>query len=192
MKLIVGLGNPGRQYQATRHNIGFLVINALSRRYKISLKKYGRFAQAARLKIDSENAIIALPLSYMNSSGLAVKELTARHKIDNRDVLAVCDDMDLEFGRFRIKASGSAGGHKGLLSIIEALKTQEFCRLRIGIGRPPRNTDASVYVLSKFRLSENKLLDTIIDEAVNCCRVWAAEGVTKSMNLFNPPRKQEY
>jgi PTH1 family peptidyl-tRNA hydrolase len=199
MKLIVGLGNPGRIYIDSRHNIGFSLIRTLSRIYKIPLKKDNHtFSLSGKGRIEGQNLILALPLTFMNLSGIAVSALLKKYKIDLpqplareerglENLLVVCDDLDLGVGRMKIKSSGSAGGHRGLESIIDSLGSQEFCRLRIGIGRPlNKNIDAVDYVLSSFTRKEKEEIKEIIEKACDCLRVWVTKGITESMNIFNP------
>ncbi len=196
MKLIVGLGNPGRIYSESRHNIGFSVIKALSKIYKILLKKDNTFSLSGKGKIEGTNLILALPLTFMNLSGIAVSALIKKYKIDLPrpcthgrgldNLLVVCDDLDLDFGVIKIRPSGSSAGHRGLGSIIETLGSQGFSRLRIGIGRPLRgNTDASSFVLSSFAKKEKGKIKELIENACDCCRVWAKKGIIESMNTFN-------
>jgi PTH1 family peptidyl-tRNA hydrolase len=189
MKLIVGLGNPGRLYINSRHNIGSAVIKALAKSYKISLKKEkGIPSLSAKVKICGESAILAMPLTFMNLSGIAVAGLLKKYRIGLADLLVACDDLDLEFGRLKLRPSGSSGGQRGLESIIESIGSQGFSRLRIGIGRPSRDTDASDYVLSPFTGKEKRQLGQIIEESAECCRSWVSEGVTKTMDIFNRRR----
>ena len=186
MKLIVGLGNPGEIYINSRHNIGFSVVRALSHFFKISLKKdTGTFSLSGKSKIKNQNIILAMPLTFMNLSGIAVKFLLKKYKIDLDNVLVVCDDLDLEYGRIKIRPYGSSGGHRGLESIIKFLNSDKISRLRIGIGRPAPNMDAVSFVLSSFTKKEKAQIKNTIEKAVACCQVWALEGITKSMNIFN-------
>lgn len=191
MKLIVGLGNPGKAYTDSRHNIGFSAVKALARSYKILLKKErGVFSRCAKAKIENQSVILALPLTFMNLSGPAIGALLKKYRVDLDNLLVVCDDLDLGFGRLKMKHCGSSGGHRGLQSIIDFLNCSKFSRLRIGIGRPyPNNIEASRYVLSPFTKKEKEQIRTIIKEATNCCRTWILEGTTKTMNIFNQPRK---
>jgi PTH1 family peptidyl-tRNA hydrolase len=190
MKLIVGLGNPGRAYKDSRHNIGFSVVKALAKIYKVALaKNKATFSLNAKVKIKGENVILAVPLTFMNLSGKAVEALLKKHKINSENLLVVCDDLDLEFGRLKIRPGGSSGGHRGIESVIRSLKTSEFARLRIGIGRGKADLDVSRYVLSPFSNIEKKERDKIIDKTCNCCRVWVSEGILKSMNFFNTRTK---
>lgn len=185
-KLIVGLGNPGIRYANSRHNIGFRVIKSLSRSYKAPLKKDKKTnALSASCRFGSYDVILAEPLTFMNLSGEAVSGLIRRYKIDLANLLVISDDLDLEFGRMKIRAAGSSAGHRGIKSIAEALNTERFARLRIGIDRPHPGIDAAEYVLSPFSRREKALLEAITEEAAECCCVWATEGIEKSMNIFN-------
>jgi PTH1 family peptidyl-tRNA hydrolase len=188
MKLIVGLGNPGRIYAGLRHNIGSSVAKALAKRYKIALRREFRVpALSAKVRVDNLDFILAVPLVYMNLSGSAVSGLVKKHRIDLGDLLVVCDDLDLEFGRLRIRPAGSSGGHRGLQSAIQALGAKDFCRLRVGIGRPEReDKDAADYVLSQFTRREAKQVPEVICRACDCLELWIKAGVTKAMNIFNP------
>jgi len=186
MKLIVGLGNPGALYAGTRHNIGFSTLKALAKVYKIAFKKdSSTLSLSGRVKIKDQNVILAIPLTFMNLSGIAVGALLKKYKTDLHNLLVVCDDLDLELGRIKIKDSGSAGGHRGLQSIIDSLGSKSFPRLRIGIGRPHQDLDAANYVLSAFTKKEKEQVKEIIDEASQCCRVWVRGGIIKTMNIFN-------
>jgi len=192
MKLIVGLGNPGRLYADSRHNIGFLLVKALAKTFRVHLRKDTQgFSLSGRGKAEGENLILAMPLTFMNLSGNAVSALIKKYKIDLNNLLVVSDDLDLEFGKFKIKASGSSGGHRGLQSIIDALKENTFCRLRIGVGRPAADTDAAEYVLSAFNKKEKAELKEIIERAENCCRIWVAKGASVCMNNFNRRSKRK-
>ena len=154
MKLIVGLGNPGRQYERTRHNLGFMVADLLASRWSISLaiKGSGAFGRGS---IAGQPAGLLKPMTYMNRSGQAVLEVVQFYKLPLSDLLVISDDLDLPVGRVRMRAKGSAGGHKGLGDIIQRLGSDEFARIRIGIGRPDRG-DAVDYVLSPFRPDEQR------------------------------------
>lgn len=191
MKLIVGLGNPGRLYIDSRHNIGFSVVKLLAKIYKISLKKEeGNLSLSGKVKISGQNVILAMPLTFMNLSGIAVAGLLKKYKIESGNLLVVCDDLDLEFGRLKLRPSGSSGGHRGLKAIIDSVGSQRFARLRIGIGRPPASEDieASEYVLSAFNRKEKAAVRQIIEKAGECCQAWVREGVTETMNIFNKRR----
>jgi len=192
VKLIVGLGNPGDIYSDSRHNIGFSVVKALAKTHKISLKKERWLhALSAKSKICGQDVVLALPLTFMNLSGSAVSALLKKYKIEITDLLAISDDLDLELGRMKLKSCGSSGGHKGLNSIINTIHTDNFARLRLGIGRPHyRNIDTSEYVLSPFAKKEKEEVRVMIEEACECCEVWLAQGITKTMNSFNKRSKE--
>jgi PTH1 family peptidyl-tRNA hydrolase len=204
MKLIVGLGNPGFIYRHCRHNIGFLAVKTLAKLYKIPLKKNRQtFSISGKGKIDGQDLILAMPVTFMNLSGVAVANLLKKYRIglprpfykgkdtlgekgrglDN--LLIICDDIDLEFGRLKIKPSGSSGGHRGLKSIIDAIRSQEFSRLRMGIGRPLKSIKAAEYVLSAFNRKEKTRLREILEAAGSCCRSWLRKDITETMNIFN-------
>ena len=189
MKLIVGLGNPGRLYADSRHNIGFSTVKALAKIYKISLKKEsGNSSLSGRVKIGGQNVILATPLTFMNLSGIAVSGLLKKYRIDLADLLVVLDDVDLEFGRLKLRPSGSSGGQRGLQSIIDSIGSQGFARLRIGIGRPQQNLQTSQYVLSPFHKKEKEQVGQTIERAAQCCQAWVRKGVTETMNIFNQRR----
>ncbi len=192
MKLIVGLGNPGSIYTHSRHNIGFNVIKAVVKSKKALFKKdSGTRSLSVKLKLKGEDVVLALPLTSMNLSGSAVKQLLKKYKVEPGDLLVACDDLDLEFGRIKIKPGGSSGGHRGLESIISSLGTKEFNRLRIGIDRPHPRQDAADYVLSVFNKEEKCQLKEVIEGAVACCLSWIIEGINKSMDIFNRRCKEE-
>lgn len=170
MKLVCGLGNPGLKYKNTRHNIGFLVVD--------------NFAKVNKFKINKKELILLKPKTYMNNSGDAVKAAVDRLKIGLKDILIVCDDVNLKLGIIRLRASGRSGGHKGLKSIIERLHSENFNRLRIGIGLE-RNGMLKDYVLSGFKSAERPLLKKIINTATDAITVWAEEGIEAAMNKFN-------
>ncbi|HTY45109.1 MAG TPA: aminoacyl-tRNA hydrolase [Patescibacteria group bacterium] len=186
MKAIIGLGNPGRWYAASRHNVGFMAVAELARLYGISLKKDNSIlALSGKGSIEGIDVVLAQPLTFMNLSGGAVKAVVRKYKVAPGELLVVCDDLDLEFGRLKIRPSGASGGHRGLASIIEALAHRDFCRLRIGIGRPQEDDEAADYVLSGFTKEQKRQLPEIIARSTQCCRAWMHEGISKSMNIFN-------
>lgn len=192
MKLIIGLGNPGILYKDSRHNIGFTVIRSLAKVYKIVLKKErGVLAITGKGRINGNEVFIAMPLTYMNLSGSAVISLFEKYNKEFEDILVVCDDIDLEFGRLKIRPSGSSAGHRGVQSIIDVLASEEFARLRIGIGRPNEKEETTKYVLSLFNKSEKQALKEVIIRAVDCCEIWVTKGVTESMNVFNKRSQDE-
>ncbi len=183
MKLIVGLGNPGPKYEGTRHNIGFMVLEALGRRHRVRWRAdHGLVAKAV---IEDTECSLLRPMEFMNHSGAAVAALVQKKALAPQDVLIVCDDLDLPFEKLRLRASGSSGGHNGLKSIITALGSNEFSRLRMGIDSPA-SSDATVdYVLSKFTPAQSKTLPDFIHHALDCVTSWVTEGAQAAMNRFN-------
>ncbi len=184
----MGLGNPGFIYLGSRHNIGFTVLKSLANSLKINFKRDSLVSSlVARDRSIQQEVVLALPQTYMNLSGIAVKALLKKFKVDGKDLLVVCDDLDLELGKIKIRPQGSSGGQRGMESIIEHLGTQDFCRLRIGIGRPKSSTsqDTAKYVLSGFLRKEKAALKQIEAEAINCCMSWLENGIVQTMNMFN-------
>jgi PTH1 family peptidyl-tRNA hydrolase len=162
------------------------VVKCLVDSRKAVFKKDGRYSLSSRIIFGGQEVLAALPLTYMNLSGEAVFELLNKYGVDERDdLLVIYDDMDLDFGRVKIKPQGAWGGHKGVRSVIDSLKTREFSRLRLGIGRPAAGIDTCDYVLSDFSKSEKKELERMIPLAVSACEIWATEGITAAMNAVN-------
>ena len=186
MRLIVGLGNPEPRYAHTRHNLGFLCVQALAEEHGGRWRK-ASFAQAltSRIVLDGMECSLILPLTYMNNSGLAVKQAAVKSGIEPKDILVVYDDMDLDFGNMRLRAAGSAGGHNGIKSVIEYLGSKNFVRLRLGVGKPKPSVDPADHVLSDLTPAELKKLPDLINNALFCVRIWGTEGVEKAMNQFN-------
>lgn len=185
MKLIVGLGNPGKRYQDTRHNLGFLVIDRLAQQNHIEFGK--RLCDALVCEWISSGAMIVLakPQSFMNRSGEAVTGLLAEYRGSADDLVVVYDDLDLPLGRIRIRPHGTAGGHRGILSIQEHLAGAPFCRVRVGIGRPTEGVDAVDYVLEPFTAVEQHSLGEIIKRAAASVECILTEGVKPAMDRFN-------
>ncbi len=183
--LLVGLGNPGRVYTRNRHNVGFMVIDALARQLNLGTPRLQMKALIQNGHLDGHRVILAKPQTYMNLSGEAVGSLVRYYKIPLAHLLVIHDDLDLPFGVIRLRPGGGAGGHKGLISIIERLGTQAFPRLRFGIGRPPGRMDPADYVLQDFSESDQPALDLLIDRAVQAIRVFVTEGLDTAMNRFN-------
>ncbi|MBM3244977.1 MAG: aminoacyl-tRNA hydrolase [Candidatus Omnitrophica bacterium] len=192
MKLIVGLGNPGILYTNSRHNIGFTAVKAFAKRNRAVLKRDSSVSSfTAKSRIANQAVIMALPLTFMNLSGVAVKKLIAKYKIDLSNILVVCDDLDLDLGRLRIREKGSSGGHRGINSIINSLGTNNFARLRIGIGRPEGDIDSADYVLSSFRRHEKCRVGKIVEKSADCLDAWLTEGLTAAMNNYNKKEQVE-
>lgn len=189
MKLIVGLGNPGRQYEGTRHNVGFEAVDLLGRRHGLAWAAAPRGIDALSCRWNLGGAIVAKPLTFMNLSGVAVGELLRFYKIAIPDLFVVVDDTNLELGRLRARPSGSAGGHNGLKSIIGALGTEEFARLRIGVGRGDGRWDLADHVLAKFEPEERDEIAEATSRAADAAELFVAEGIVPVMNRFN--RKED-
>jgi peptidyl-tRNA hydrolase, PTH1 family len=188
VKLIVGLGNPGREYRETRHNVGFMVVEEIARRYALSWAQAPAQVPDAFIakRYGTEPVLLAKPLTYMNLSGDAVAALTRYFDVPTTDVLIVVDEADLPFGKLRARARGSAGGHNGLKSIIERLGTTEFSRLRLGVGRGEEQRKLSDHVLSIFERGQRAELESFITRAADAAEMFAAEGILKVMNTYNP------
>lgn len=185
IRLVVGLGNPGNQYENSRHNAGFRVLDIISAKYRLDTAEY-RFSSLLKYKaIEEKYIIFAKPLTYMNRSGLAVGSMVARYNLDLNNILVILDDIALEQGRLRIRPRGSSGGHNGLKSIIETLKTEEIPRLRVGVGMPDPGWDVTTHVLSKFNKKEIPVIDEALGRAANAVSVWIEYGIDKVMNEFN-------
>ncbi len=184
MKVIVGLGNPGEKYANTRHNIGAMAIARLSSLWGISLTRRNPYALVGQGVVNDETVVLARPRSFMNQSGGAVAYLVDRFRISLEDLLIIYDEMDLPLGTTRIRPSGSNGGHNGLRSIIDALKTQDVPRMRLGVGRSPY-ADAISHVLGKFTEGESPEVDKLLDRAVEAAACFVVEGVNEAMNKFN-------
>ena len=186
MKIVVGLGNPGSKYQGTRHNVGFEVIEALVERHAFGGRAKSKFnANMHEVMIGSTKVILLSPLTYMNLSGQAVRAAVDFFKLDLEDLMVVCDDLNLDAGRIRIRPKGSAGGQNGIKDIINRLGTQEFPRLRLGIGRPPANWDAADYVLGKFEEHDRVVIGDSVKQAAKACEFWIENGLPATMNQFN-------
>lgn len=185
-KLVIGLGNPGHEYEKTRHNLGFLVVLRLAQTCGADFKK-SRQANALVAEISDADlkSSFVLPLTYMNNSGNAVRDIAHFKKIAPQDILVVCDDINLDFGEMRLKQEGSDGGHNGLKSLIAELGGGMFPRLKIGIGTPPSREQQADYVLAGFNSREVKELPGIVDQAVECCRLWISGDVSRAMTEFN-------
>jgi len=193
MKVVVGLCNPGSDYQGTRHNVGLLALEELLRRQDSSGTGFSRSssrfeAQIAEIRIGTETVRLVAPQTYMNLSGRSVRKVVDFYHLSADDLLVVCDDLNLDTGRLRLRASGSGGGQKGLHDIINRLGTVEFCRLRIGIGRPPGRMNAADYVLRKFRKNEQELIDQAVVLAADAVELWVRDGIEATMNRYNGPQ----
>jgi PTH1 family peptidyl-tRNA hydrolase len=188
MKLIVGLGNPGREYRETRHNVGFMVVDEIAKRQNLTLAMAPSQVPDAFIAKNFGAApfLLAKPLTFMNNSGDVVAALARYYDIASGDLLVVVDEVALPFGRLRARARGSAGGHNGLKSVIARLGTTEFPRLRLGVGRGDARRDLADHVLSKFEADEQSALGEFIARAADAAEMFAAEGIEKVMNTYNP------
>lgn len=183
--MIVGLGNPGEKYRQTRHNIGFLVIDRISRDYGVPLR-YHRFDCRYGIGPIAEQAVmLAAPQAFMNRSGPPVLRLLSHYGVSSKDVLIIHDDIDLAFGRLKIKEKGGHGGHNGLKSVMDALGSGEFARLRIGIGRPARGSDVIEHVLGAFSIEEDGMLDAVLARASDAAVTVLRHGARAGMNRFH-------
>lgn len=184
-QLIVGLGNPGRTYAGTRHNVGFMVVDQLAHKYRISLdsRKFGSIFGLG--KVDGRSVILAKPTAYMNLSGPAVRKLANFFKLEKRDLLVIHDDIDIVFGRIKIKQKGGDAGHKGVMSLIEAFGSGTFARVRVGIGRPDTGQDVKAYVLDKFDTEQEASLDKVIIMAQEAVETILLRGMKEGMNRFS-------
>jgi peptidyl-tRNA hydrolase, PTH1 family len=185
MKIVVGLGNPGPKYDRTRHNVGYRVIEELSLRLGAGKARLRFDATLAEGHLGGEKVLLAAPQTYMNESGRSVQQLVDFFGVPLGDLLVVCDDFNLELARLRMRAGGSAGGQKGLADIIRKLATEEFPRLRIGIGKPPGQMDAADFVLSKFKRGEQDTVDEAIVRGAEGVELWIRSGIGPAMNRIN-------
>ena len=188
MRLIVGLGNPGPAYAATRHNVGFWVVEAMAAEAGIRFRRHGE-ALRAEGRLDGQAVTLVKPQSYINRSGPVVASLVGDLGLDLSEVIVVHDDLDLDPGRLRIKARGGHGGHNGILSIIDALESDRFARVKIGIGRPPDGVDPADYVLDPISARERTVLGEAVRQAARAVECWVGEGLMAAMNRFNVKRE---
>jgi peptidyl-tRNA hydrolase, PTH1 family len=185
VKIVIGLGNPGNRYDGTRHNIGFLFIDRVARQQGIVLDRYHCDALARQGRINETTLLLVKPQTFMNRSGVAVAALLQEHGASPADLIVVHDELDLPLGRTRIRINGGAGGHRGVISIIEHLGDAAFCRMRLGIGRPPEGIGVIDYVLAPFNESELGNLAKLMDRATEalCCLV--DKGTEAAMGIYN-------
>jgi PTH1 family peptidyl-tRNA hydrolase len=183
--LLIGLGNPGREYADTRHNFGFMLVDRLAVRLNARGMKVQSKAIVTNASYEERKLILAKPQTYMNLSGQSVQGLVHFYKLPMNNVMILSDDLDIPFGTIRIRASGGPGGQRGLSSILERLGTKEVPRLRLGIGRPPGRMDASNYVLQNFSKSDMRAISEILDRAADAVLAFVSHGLNKAMNEFN-------
>jgi PTH1 family peptidyl-tRNA hydrolase len=184
-RLFVGLGNPGPRYQGTRHNLGRLAIEALAERWDVQLSDIRSNARYGIARRGEARICLAIPITYMNESGRAVAPLARFFKVPPEMMVVAFDDLDLPLGTIRLRGSGGTGGHRGMASIAGALGTEEFARLRLGIGRPPDDWDPSDYVLSPFESDEQAVASDAIDRAIRALEALGDRGIDYAMNAFN-------
>jgi len=190
VKLIIGLGNPGIEYQFTPHNLGFLTVDQVANDCGVEIRNRQCRALTARAVIGEQQVLLAKPETYMNLSGLALADLVARHEIrPEADLIVVYDELDLPFGSIRIKPRGSSAGHNGMESLIGAMGSEEFVRIRLGIAPERRVSDGAAYVLKPFRKSQLKAVDDLVSRAADAVQAIVKEGLQAAMNRFN--RKPE-
>jgi len=184
LKIIVGLGNPGFQYERTRHNIGFLVVDRLAIAHHILISTKRFKSLFGKGLIDFQDVILVKPMTFMNRSGEAVSRVLQFYHSGPEDLIVIHDDLDLHFGRLRFKQRGGDGGHQGVRSIIESIGANNFLRLKVGVGRPPKGMDPASYVLGAFPLSEEDDLNRVLDQAKEAIKVMLLDGVQTAMNRF--------
>ncbi|MCL4112038.1 UNVERIFIED_CONTAM: hypothetical protein GTU68_034541 [Idotea baltica] len=189
MKLIVGLGNPGSKYVGTRHNVGFDVVGELARRFVAEPPRIKFEAEFCDVHVGGTKVVLVTPITYMNLSGRSIRQFVDFFDMELEDLVVVCDDLNLDLGQLRWRKKGSAGGQNGLKNTIEHLGTQEFARLRIGVGRPPGRMDTAAFVLSKFRDAELEPMKIATATAADSLELWLASGVDAAMNRFNVSNK---
>lgn len=185
MKLLVGLGNPGTRYQKTRHNVGFMVLDALADVWGVRIEKKQGAGLIGQAFFEGEKVLLLKPQTYMNRSGEAVLETLHYYREAIDELLVIHDDLDMDPGRLRFKRGGGSGGHNGLKSITEMLNSSDFERLKIGIGRPHDVIKTEDYVLGVFSPDEGKIIAEVITEAVNGAKFWCSKGIAEAMNKFN-------
>lgn len=188
MKMIVGLGNPGNEYAGTRHNVGWMLVDALAEHLGINEWRSREKGMVAEGRIGSEKILLVKPLTYMNNSGECVGPLMRWYKLEPEDIMAAHDDMDIPIGTIRIRKKGSAGGHNGIKSLLSHIGSENFCRLRIGIGRPQPGWSVINHVLAKFNDQEQKEIGDAIKQLIPAVECMVLEGPDMAMNKFNPKK----
>ncbi len=191
-KLIVGLGNPGREYEKTRHNLGFMAVLRLAKGLGADFKKC-RYAQAlcAEVRQDGIKVVLALPQTFMNNSGVAVRDIVRFDNVALEDVLVVCDDLRLDVGQMKLRLEGSDAGHNGLKSITAQMGTEAYARLKLGIGAPAVPEGQTDFVLGAFNAAETKMLEGVLENACDCCRLWLTGDTARAMTLYNKRKDNE-
>lgn len=190
MWLVVGLGNPGRQYAGNRHNVGFMVVDELLRQASAGAPRSRFGAELCEATLGRTRVVFCKPMEFMNTSGVAASRAAGFWKIPPAQILVVHDDMDLELGRLKLVESGGSGGHNGLRSLIAELGTDAFCRIRFGIGRPPPAWEGADFVLADFSQEERRALPNLLEEAASAARTIVSDGLVPAMNRFNKRKKE--
>ena len=189
MWAVVGLGNPGRRYSGTRHNVGFTFVKKTAKEWKVKLRKKIFFSKAGEVKRNEEKILLALPQTYMNKSGLTVKKIMEGRDIKPEHLVVVYDDLDIPLGEIRIRKRGGPGTHKGMSSIVQEIQTKEFPRIRVGLGPLPANEDAADYVLSSFDKVEEPRLEEGLKKAREALEMILSGEMERAMNTYNHTRK---
>lgn len=190
MKLIVGLGNPGMEYQFTPHNIGFLAVDRIAGQCGVMVDNRHCKALTGRTRIGNDEVLLAKPETYMNLSGMSVLELVRKHEVAQQDVLIIYDELDLALGTIRVRQRGSSAGHNGMQSIIDALQTEEIARIRIGVAPDDPRKGGAKYILAPFRKSQMVAVDEALDLTAQAVNVMVNEGIAPAMNRFNRKNKE--
>lgn len=190
MKVIVGLGNPGSEYSDTRHNVGFMTIDALAQRLNVNNWRSKFSALVAETKVGDEKVILVKPQTYMNLSGNSVGEIMRWYKVNSTDIIAIYDDMDFPVGSAKLRKNGSSGGHRGVESLLVNIGKEDFARVRIGIGRPAPNWTVVDHVLAKFSLDDQKEIDEIVKKVLPAIECIATQGIEKAMSRYNFKNKK--
>ena len=191
MYLIAGLGNPTKEYDKTRHNVGFSVIDVLADRYRIDISEKKHKALCGRGVIEGQKVLLLKPQTFMNLSGESIRAAADYYKIEPEEMIVIYDDISLDPGQLRIRLKGSAGGHNGIKNIIANLGTQDFPRIKVGVGAKPPRMDLADYVLSRFGAGEQKLMEEAFGEAAEAALMMMTDGAERAMNHFNAKKKAE-
>lgn len=185
MKMIVGLGNPGKKYEKTRHNIGFELVDLLASAWRAGTPRIRNKGEVAEVTLGQEKILLVKPQTFMNLSGECVQPLRDFHKIEHRDILVLCDDLSLAVGQIRLRANGSSGGQKGLADILQRFGAQDVPRLRVGIGATPSGWETVDYVLGRFSPEDREITDVTLAQSRDAVELWIREGIDKAMSRFN-------
>jgi len=188
VKVVLGLGNPGNKYEQTRHNVGFMVVDRLASENRVVVRRRKYHSLVGDWQTDGEKVLLVKPQTYMNHSGDAARRLCSDLGVEVKDLIVIYDELDLPFGRIRIRQKGGAAGHQGVISILEALGDQNFIRVRVGVGRPPQEIDPTDYVLEPFSPEEAILLPDIVSRAAEAVETLLEKGPHRAMEIFNRAR----